>query len=68
MYNDQLKSICQQHSLPLIDLASTLPKSSKYYFDIMHYNNAGAAKIDSIISPQIKEILRARFLEYYIDN
>jgi lysophospholipase L1-like esterase len=57
-YNAITVLVAQQSDVPYIDVASIMPKSSEYFYDLTHFNNAGAIKMASIIAPKLAEILR----------
>jgi hypothetical protein len=57
LYNDVVKSFSSQ--VKVIDLASLMPKSSLYYYDFMHYTNAGCGKIAAILSKELLPYLKA---------
>jgi lysophospholipase L1-like esterase len=42
-YNDVMRAIAEEHSVPVYDLARSLPKSSDYFYDDVHFNVEGAA-------------------------
>jgi lysophospholipase L1-like esterase len=42
-YNDVMRAIAEEHSVPVYDLARSLPKSSAYFYDDVHLNVGGAA-------------------------
>jgi len=46
--NEVTRKVAQEQKVFLIDLARELPKSSKYYYDLSHYDNVGAEKVGSI--------------------
>jgi hypothetical protein len=48
----------------LIDLAKVMPKSSKYYYDVHHYDNEGAQKVAGIIYKELSPFMAIRFKEY----
>ena len=50
-YNDVVRSFGNE--VKVIDLAVLLPKNSMYYYDFMHFTNAGCSKIAVIISKQL---------------
>lgn len=60
-YNQITIATCTQKQVPVIDLASMLPKSSLYFYDNVHYTNEGAAKIAKILTPELESLLSARF-------
>lgn len=49
LYNSTLRTICHTNNVELIDLANLLPKDSKYFFDDMHFSDAGCEKISEIV-------------------
>jgi hypothetical protein len=49
-YNAALRKYCIDNNLFLIDLANELPKSNKYFYDEMHYTNAGSIRIGQIVA------------------
>jgi len=64
LYNGETISVCNQEKVKVIDLANLLPKSSKYYYDVFHYNNAGCRKINELLSPVIVEYIGEQFPGY----
>jgi lysophospholipase L1-like esterase len=57
-YNDGTRKIAQKRNVPLIDLAHLLPKSSAYFYDIVHFTNEGAAITGKIIYDSLLHTLR----------
>ena len=57
MYNDQIRKMRDQ-GIAVIDLASAMPKDSKYFYDFMHYTNAGADKVAGILADSLTQILK----------
>ncbi len=57
MYNDVLRKIRAEYKVHVIDLAMKLPKSSRYFYDLYHYNNEGAEEVAKIIYEDLKPIL-----------
>jgi lysophospholipase L1-like esterase len=47
--NDTLMAFCQSSNIKCIDLGSELPKEEAYFYDQIHYTNAGAEKISEIL-------------------
>ena len=41
-YNDVLRELSREYSVPLFDLARIIPKSSEYFYDDYHFNTKGA--------------------------
>jgi lysophospholipase L1-like esterase len=61
LYNEETKRICSEEEILVIDIANQLPKSSKYFYDIFHFNNAGCEKISELLSPELKKHLAMKF-------
>jgi GDSL-like Lipase/Acylhydrolase family len=57
LYNNEVRKL-RTSGVSVIDLASAMPKDSKYYYDFMHYTNAGAEKVASILSDSLRLIIR----------
>lgn len=53
-YNLVTAKVANDSNVPLIDLASQMPKSSRYFYDLTHYNRAGAEKAASLIYQGLK--------------
>jgi lysophospholipase L1-like esterase len=64
MYNDVTRQTCQQEGILLIDLAREMPKSSRYYYDLIHYTNAGAAKVAEIIYAKLQPFLAMTYQDH----
>jgi lysophospholipase L1-like esterase len=57
LYNDVVRSFSNQ--VKVVDLAALMPKNSNYYYDFMHYTNAGCDKIAAILSGELTPYLKA---------
>lgn len=42
VYNDITRDLASKRNIPLIDLASLMPKDSLYYYDYVHFSKPGA--------------------------
>ena len=49
LYNEMTRKVGNEEDILIIDLASDLPKNSRYYFDYIHYSNEGIEKVANII-------------------
>jgi hypothetical protein len=49
LYNQTVRQVCVESQTQRIDLAKLLPKDSKYFFDDMHFSDAGCQKISEVI-------------------
>lgn len=56
-YNTALMQYCSSNSITVINLADSLPKKVEYYYDQVHYTNAGAQKIADLLYPDILNII-----------
>ena len=54
-YNQALVDVCEQRGAEYIDLANIIPKSSEYFFDDMHFNEAGARLMAESIVEYLEE-------------
>jgi len=54
MYNDVVREVCSEKKIQCIDLANSLPKKAKYFYDEMHYTNEGAKAVSDIIYNNLK--------------
>ena len=65
LYNDVTRQVGRERGVLVIDLAREMPKNSTYFYDLMHYTNAGAARMADIIDAQLTPVLAQKFPEYY---
>lgn len=61
MYNDTTRQVGASEGVWVVDLASELPKNSKYFYDFNHYSNQGAAKVAEIIAEKLSPFLARAF-------
>jgi hypothetical protein len=52
-YNDVTRRVAAHGGLLLIDLARALPKDPRFYYDFMHFTNAGAEAVGTIIAERL---------------
>jgi lysophospholipase L1-like esterase len=64
LYNNETKRICDEEKVKVIDLGTMLPKSSKYFYDLLHYNNEGCRKVSELLAPQLIQYLGEKFPAY----
>jgi lysophospholipase L1-like esterase len=67
-YNDVTRRVGQEKGLLVVDVARELPKTSRYFYDFIHYTNAGADAIAGIIYQQLCPQLTTRFQSYSKGN
>lgn len=60
-YNDVMRNVAREQGVPLIDLARELPKSSRYYYDFIHFSKAGGAAVGQIVARGLCPILAEKF-------
>jgi lysophospholipase L1-like esterase len=65
LYNNVTRQVGRDQGALVIDLAREMPKDSRYYFDLLHYTNAGADKVADIIAAQLTPFLAQKFPGYY---
>jgi len=66
LYNGVTREVGRERDVPVIDLAHEMPKDPAYYYDLMHYTNAGAAKMADIIATRLTPVLARKFPGYYL--
>jgi lysophospholipase L1-like esterase len=64
LYNDVTRRVGRENGLLVIDLAREMPKDSGYYYNFMHYDNEGAAKVAEIICRDLRPYLAENFPQY----
>jgi len=61
LYNEATRSIASEDSVFLVDLAREMPRNSQYFYDYLHYTQAGAGIVAKIISSRLLLYLSATF-------
>jgi lysophospholipase L1-like esterase len=56
-YNEGTRQTAKLRNVPLIDLAHLLPKSSAYFYDLVHFTNKGAEKVGEILYDSLRLML-----------
>ena len=59
MYNDVTREVGRETGTAVIDLASQMPKDSRYYYDFLHFTNEGAVRVGDIVFAGIEQRLSA---------
>ncbi len=62
--NGVTRQVARSQGVFLIDLAREMPKSSRYYYDFIHYDNEGAEKVGTIIYQHLYPYLAQTFPQY----
>jgi lysophospholipase L1-like esterase len=65
LYNEVTRQVGRERGVLVIDLARQMPKNSLYFYDLMHYTNAGAARMADIIAAQLTPFLAQKFPSFY---
>ncbi len=68
LYNDVTREVGRREGILIIDLAKEMPKSSRYYYDTVHYTNEGAEIVAEIIFKFTCPFLIKKYDEYSIKN
>ena len=45
VFNQELREVCKENEIPCLDLASKIPHSEDYFYDIVHLTEHGALKV-----------------------
>jgi len=61
IYNDTMRQVARSENVYLIDLARSLPKDTKYYWDPMHFTDAGSEKVAELVEGALLPYLRLKF-------
>ncbi|MGH2570865.1 MAG: SGNH/GDSL hydrolase family protein [bacterium] len=64
MYNDVIRRVGREQGVKVIDLAREMPKSSRYYYDYLHYGKEGAAEVARIVAQQLCPVLASKWPEH----
>jgi hypothetical protein len=64
IYNDTLRYVAQSEGVLLIDLSRTMPKDTKYYWDYMHYTDAGEEELTKEVTRELLPYIARNFPLY----
>ena len=64
LYNEASRQIAKENGIFLIDLAYLMPKSSRYFYDYIHYTNAGASELAQIVYGKLCPHLADRYMAH----
>ncbi len=64
LYNNATRRVGMRENILVIDLARELPKSSKYFYDLVHFTNEGAREVAEIIYDYLYPFLLKEYGEY----
>lgn len=60
-YNDVVRAQGRASDVPVIDLARRLPKSSRFFYDMLHFTNEGAEAVAHIVADELCPLLATSF-------
>jgi lysophospholipase L1-like esterase len=63
LYNDAVRELGRERNVPVIDLARRLPKTSRYFYDFLHFTNEGADAVGALVAAELCPLLAERFSE-----
>jgi len=63
-YNDVVRAVGREQDVLVIDLARRLPKSSRLYYDFVHFANEGAHQVSAIAAAELCPFLARRFPDH----
>lgn len=61
IYNGTMRHVAQSENVHLIDLAHSMPKDTQYYWDPMHYTDAGSKKVAALVTEGLLPYLEQKF-------
>jgi lysophospholipase L1-like esterase len=61
LYNDTLRRLARDEKVDLIDLERHLSKDTRYYWDYVHYTDAGAQKVADIVADRLLPVAAKNF-------
>lgn len=64
LYNETTRKVGRDKQILVIELARRLPKSSRLFYDTMHYTNEGAQQVADIIYNQLEPYLSRKYPQY----
>ena len=64
LYNDVTRRVGAEEGILVIDEAREMPKSSRLYYDLMHFSNAGAEKFAEIAARGLSPYLAKKFSNF----
>lgn len=57
IFNGVLLEVCEERDVPCYDLASRVPHNDDYFYDIVHFNEAGSVLVADEITAIVEDIL-----------
>lgn len=68
LYHSITKEVGKEEDVLVIDLANEMPRSSKYYYDLIHYTNEGAEVVGKILYKYMCPFIQNKFPEYSLSG
>ncbi|HEX8145211.1 MAG TPA: SGNH/GDSL hydrolase family protein [Pyrinomonadaceae bacterium] len=66
VYNDSTRHVGREKGILVIDLARKLPKTSRYFYDFIHYTPQGAQAIAGILYQSLCPMLQTKYPQYTV--
>lgn len=63
LYNDTSRALGREQGVFVVDLARRLPKSSRYFYDFVHFTNEGADAVGGLVAQELCPFLAERFAD-----
>jgi lysophospholipase L1-like esterase len=63
-YNDVTRKVGRANGVLVVDLAKEMPKSSRYFYDFIHYTPEGAQQTADILDKSLCPTLQSKFANY----
>ena len=63
-----MRSVAQSENVYLIDLERSMSKDTKYYWDPMHYTDAGAERVAQLVTMRLLTYLGRKFPSFNKGN
>jgi hypothetical protein len=64
MFNNTMRHAAETENVYLSDLARMMPKDTKYYWDRVHYTDAGSKKVAQLVARGLLPYLTQKFPSY----
>lgn len=59
-FNEVMRGVCQRDHVACLDLERIVPKEARYFYDDMHFTEAGAEAAATAVARQVSDVLRNR--------
>jgi lysophospholipase L1-like esterase len=68
LYNDATRELGRERGVTVIELARALPKSSRLFYDFVHYTDEGSREVAGIVAPPLCRALARAFPEFVVTD